>query len=62
MIRGRSRVFLFFQEIANASNSLYNVVPIDPGNYTGTELAAHINGKINTVVNLPNFANIYTVN
>ena len=35
-------LFLFSQEIANTSNSLYNVVPIDPGNYTGTKLAAHI--------------------
>ena len=38
-------LFLFSQQISNTSNSLCNVVPIDPGNYTGTELAAHINGQ-----------------
>ena len=55
------RMFIYTEEIGNTGNNLYNVVPIDAGNYHGTELAAHINGKINTVVNLPNFADIYTV-
>jgi hypothetical protein len=55
------RLFIYTEEIGNPGNNLYHLVPIDAGNYSATDLANHINSRINIVVNLPNFDNIYTV-
>ena len=49
------RLFIYSEQVGKPSNHLYNVVPIDPGNYIGTDLAKHINDTINIVVNLLNY-------